>query len=335
MRKGDGLMRTAIFFFLCAATMFGAMDGTVLNKTTGKPEAGVTVNLLKPGAQGMQSIGTTVSDAQGHFVFEHDQPGGGPQLLQAQFQHVDYNKLMTPNLPTSGVELDIYDVTKSPAGAQVAQNMLIFEPGASQLNMNQTVLVENASNTTYYDPELGGLRFYMPPGAMQVRVSVQGSQGMPLPRTPEKTDQPNVYKVDYAVKPGQSEFDISYTLPATSPLKYQGRLVGVKGMPQGPLRLIAPNGVTLAGSDIQSLGQEPKTQATIYNVIAKNDFSVAISGIGSLHGGNDATQVDTSDSPQVTEGKPPVYAHLSVLVALAFSILGVGLLLLFRTSPVK
>jgi hypothetical protein len=158
---------------------------------------------------------------------------------------------------------------------------------------------------------------------------------MPLPRTAEKTDQPNVYKVDYALKPGQTEFDVSYVMPAASPLVFHGRLVGVKGMSQGPMRLIAPNGVTLAGSDIQSLGQEPKTQATIYNLTAKNDFSIDISGIGSLHGGQDAGQVDTSDSPEVTEGKPPVYAHLSIMVALAFSILGVGLLLLYRTSPVK
>jgi hypothetical protein len=328
-------MRTAILFFLTAGTVLAAMDGTVVNKTTGKPQMGVTINLVKPGAQGMQTIGNTVSDAQGHFRFEHDQPGGGPQLLQAQYQHVDYNKLMTPNLPTSGIELDVYEATKSPAFAQVAQNMLIFEPGANQLNMSQTALVENTSNTTYYDPELGGLRFYMPPGAGQVRVSVQGSQGMPLPRTAEKTDQPNVYKVDYALKPGQTEFDVTYSLPAASPLKFQGRLVGVKGMPQGPLRLIAPHGVTLGGGDVQSLGQEPKTQATIYTVTAKNEFSVDISGFGTLHGGNEAGQVDTSDSPEVTEGKPPVYAHLPIMVALAFSILGVGLLLLYRTSPVK
>ncbi|MGC2658132.1 MAG: hypothetical protein WA324_09140 [Bryobacteraceae bacterium] len=329
------MTRCAAIFFLCVGITFAAMDGTVVNKTTGKPQAGVTINLVKPGAQGMQAIGSTVSDVQGHFVFEHDQPGGGPQLLQAQFEHVDYNKLMTPNVPTSGIELDVYDATKSPAVAQVAQNMLIFEPGADKLTLSQTVLVENTSNTTYYDSELGGLRFYMPPGAGQVRVSVQGSQGMPLPQTAQKTDQPNVYKVVYAVKPGQTEFDVSYTLPASSPMKFQGRLVGVKGMQQGPLRLIAPNGVTLAGNDIQSLGQEPKTQATIYNVTGKDDFTVDISGSGSLHGGDDASQVDTSDSPEVTEGKPPVYEHLPVLVALAFSILGVGLLLLYRTSPVK
>jgi hypothetical protein len=329
------MMRSAILFFLGAGTMLAAMDGTVLNKTTGQPQPGVTVNLLKPGAQGMQNIGSTVSDAQGHFLFEHDQPGGGPQLLQAQYEGVDYNQLMTPNLPTTGVELDIYQTTKSPAVAQVAQNMLVFEPAASLLNINEIVMVENRSNTTYYDPAQGGLRFYMPPGAGQVRVTVQGSQGMPLPKTAEKTDQPNVYKVDYAVKPGQTEFDVIYTMPTGSPLKFQGRVVGVKGMPQGALRLIAPSGVTLSGADIQSLGQEPKTQANIYNVTAKNDFSIEISGIGSLRGASDAGPVDTSDSPEVTEGKPPVYAHLPMLVALAFSILGVGLLLLFRTSPVK
>src|ERR1700761_4456730 len=110
---------------LFATSAFAAMDGTVVNKTSGKPQPGVTINLVKPGAQGMQAIGSTVSDAQGHFVFEHDQPGGGPQLLQAVFGHVDYNKLMTPNLPTSNIELDVYDATKSPAIAQVAQNMLI------------------------------------------------------------------------------------------------------------------------------------------------------------------------------------------------------------------
>ena len=53
------------------------------------------------------------SDAAGHFLFEHDQPGGGPQLLQANYKGVNYNTLMTPNMPTAGVTLPIYNVTKS------------------------------------------------------------------------------------------------------------------------------------------------------------------------------------------------------------------------------
>ena len=63
------MTRCAAIFFLCAGVTFAAMDGTVVNKTTGEPQAGVTINLVKPGAQGMQAIGSAVSDAAGTFRF--------------------------------------------------------------------------------------------------------------------------------------------------------------------------------------------------------------------------------------------------------------------------
>ncbi len=42
-----------------------------------------------------------------------------------------------------------------------------------------------------------------------------------------------------------------------------------------------------------------------------------------------------SDAPQVTDGKPRIYTHLACSIVLAFSILGVGLIILFRSSPVR
>lgn len=331
------LFQVSALFALGATSLFAAMDGTVVNRTTGKPQAGVSVLLVKPGQGGMRTIGTTTTDASGHFVFERDEPGGGPQLLEAKYDGVDYNKLMTPNIPTSNVELDIYQATKSPASARVAERMLLVEPSASQTGVSETVIIQNDSNTTYDNPSLGTLLFYLPPAAKgQVRVNAQGPQGMPLPRPAEKTKEADIFKVDFPVKPGQTEIDVNYVLPLGSPLTFQGRVVSVKGMPAGPLRLIAPPGVTLAGKDIQSVGTEPKTQANIYTVIAPAAFSVDIAGTGSLHNDNDqAAQQDDSDSPQVTEGQPRIYAHLPWLLALAFCILGVGLVVLYRTSPVR
>jgi len=96
------------------------------------------------------------------------------------------------------------------------------------------------------------------------------------------------------------------------------------------LRLIAPSGVTFSGSDIQSVGTEPKTQAGIYNVLASNAFSFDIAGTGSLRTG-EAAGADTSDSPQVTEGPPRIYQHMMWLLTLAGAILAIGLVLLFRT----
>jgi len=320
---------------LCAAAAFAKIDGTVVNRTTGKPQPGVSITLVKPGQQGMQTLGTTTSDASGHFVFENDQPGGGPQLLQASYGNVNYNKLMTPNIPTSNVELDVYEATKSPAVAHITQRMLIVEPTLSQIAMGETIVVENDSTTTYYDSDLGGLRFYLPPASNgQVRISAQGPQGMPLPRPAEKTKEADIFKVDFPIKPGQTEFQVSYVLPAGSPFTYHGEVVGVKDMPAGPLRVVAPSGVTISGNDVQQLGVEPNTQATIYNVTATGSFSFDISGTGSLHS-NDESAGDNSDSPQVTEGKPQIYAHLGWLLGLAFSILAVGLIVLFRSSPVQ
>ncbi len=257
------LFRISALCALGTVPLFAAMDGTVVNRTTGKLEAGVSVTLVKPGQDGMKVIGATTTDASGHFAFERDEPGGGPQLLQVKFDGVDYNKLMTPNLPTSNIELDIYQATKSPAVARVAQQMLVLEPSASQTGVSETVVFQNESNTTYDNTSLGSLLFYLPPAAKgQVRVNAQGPQGMPLPRPAEKTKTGNIFKVDFPIKPGQSEIDVNYVLPAGSPLTFQGRVVNVKGMPTSPLRLIAPPGVTLPAKISRASEQSRKPRPT-------------------------------------------------------------------------
>ena len=326
------ICRASALLLVSAAAILASIDGTVINRTTGKHQAGVNLSLIKPGQQGMQMISTASSDASGRFRFEKDQPGGGPQLLQAVYKGVNYNKLMTPNIPTENVEVDVYEATKSPAVAHVAQQMMVFEPNLSQLAVSETVIVQNSSNTTYNNEALGALRFYLPPAANgQVRINAQGPQGMPLPRPAEKTTEEDIFKVNFPIKPGETEFEVNYVLPVGSPFTFHGRLVDVKGMAAGPLRLIAPPGVTLAGNDIQQVGTEPKTQATIYNVTAAGNFSVDVTGTGALHP-DDASSQQDSDAPQVTEGEPRIYAHLPWLLTLAFSILGIGLLILYRTG---
>lgn len=316
---------------------WASIDGTVINRTTGKPAGGVRMTLVKPGQNGMQTIGTATSDPAGHFVFEKDQPGGGPQLLQADFGGVNYNKLMTPNIPTSNVEMDVYEVSKSPEVARVAERMMVLEPSSSQIGVTETIIIQNESKTTFNNDKLGGLKFFLPPAANgQSRVQAQSSQGMPLPRAAEKTKEQDVMQVNFPVKPGQTEFEVSYVLPAGSPFTFRGRVVGVKGMPNSPLRLVAPPGVTLAGTDLQKVGTEPKTQATIYTVTAASNFSADITGTGTLHpASSDAQTADDSESPEVTEGQPQIYRHLGWLVTLAFSALGLGLVVLFRSSPVR
>jgi hypothetical protein len=269
-------------------------------------------------------------------VFEKDQPGGGPQLLQAVYKGVNYNKLMTPNIPTSNVQMEVFEATKTASVARIEQRMMLIEPNVSQITVTDTVIVQNDSKTTYSNDAEGGMRFYLPPAAKgQVRVNAQGPQGMPLPRTAERTDETDVYKVNFPVKPGETQFEATYVIPAGSPFTLQGRVLGVKGMPAGPLHLIVPAGAALAGKDVQSAGVEQKTQATIYTVTAPDAFSADITGVGTLRTPADGPTADTSEAPQPVEAPPQIYRHMPWLLAFALSILTVGLIFLFRSSPVR
>jgi hypothetical protein len=320
---------------IAALPLVAAIDGTVTNGTTNQTQAGVPITLVKPGAQGMQTLGQTTSDAQGRFHFDRDQPGGGPQLLQAQYQGVTYNTLLTPNVSTSAVDVRVYNATKSPADARISQHMIVIQPSENQTVVNETILVQNASSETFSNSDLGGVRFFLPPAANgQVRVQVQGPGGMPLPRPAEKTSQDNVFKVDYPVKPGETQFNLSYSLPVGSPSTLRGVVPVIKGQPAGPVRFVVPPGVTLESSDIRSLGQEPQTQATIYDLTA-SAYTINVTGTGSLGGDTSADNGDDSDRPQVEQKNPPVYQHLGLLVGLALALLAVAVLLLYRSSPVR
>ena len=321
-----------------ARMTFGAIDGTVVNKSNGQPAANVSVTLVKPGQGGMRTLGTTVTDASGHFTFAKDEPAGGPQLLQAAFGGVNYNKLLTPVSPTSGVELDVFDVTKAPSVVQAVQQFMVLEPDTSKITVDESVIFQNQSTQTFNNEQTGAFRFYLPRAANgQVRVSVQGPQGMPLPRAAEKTDQADVFKINYPIKPGETQIEINYVIPAGSPFTLRGRVVDMKGLNVGPLRLIAPSGVTLTSPDVQNIGVEPKTQATIYNVKGPA-YTVEISGTGSLRppeSTDSSAPAQGSDSPAITQGTPQIYQHLPWLVGAALSILAVGLVVLYRSSPVR
>ncbi len=60
-------MRILIAFLASMACALAAVDGTVVNQTTGKPQAGVLITLVQPGAAGMQTLATVRSNAEGKF----------------------------------------------------------------------------------------------------------------------------------------------------------------------------------------------------------------------------------------------------------------------------
>ena len=157
---------------------------------------------------------------------------------------------------------------------------------------------------------------------------------MPLPRPAEKTNEDNVFKIDYPVKPGQTQFDINYVLPVGSPQTFRGRTIKIKGQPDAPVRLVVPPGVTIESPDVRSLGQEPQTQATIYDLL-NPAYTLNVSGTGTIGQDDASSSDDDADRPQVDQKNPPIYHHLGWLVGLALALLAAAVVLLYRSSPVR
>jgi hypothetical protein len=316
-------------FLLFTAAMFGAVDGTVMNQTTNKPQPNATVTLIRIG-QGMEQLGTVKADAQGHFSINQDLKPGSPHLLQAGYQGVTYNKMIPPGTPSTDLRLFVFEASPNKGGTKVIQDMVLLEPGPSETGVSEVVVFHNDGKTTYFDPK-GSFRFYLPAAAGgRVNVQVTGPGGMPIARQAEKTDVPNVYTVNYPVKPGETHFDLAYTMPAGSPGILEGKLMNGGG----PLRIIVPKGVTVAaGGNLKNLGTEPRTQASIYEVQG-DEYKVEFNGTGSLRPPAEAAGAAPSqgDQPEIEARKPRIYDRLYPMLGLVGMILFCGFFLLYRKT---
>ena len=320
-------MKLAFWLLATGSWLLASVDGTVMNATTGKSQPSVIVTLVQPGAQGMQTIATVKSDAEGKFKIDKEFPPG-PALLQAIYQGVLYTLALPPGGPTTGVHVKIYDTSSKAGVAKVSQHMILIEPSAKSLDISETFLIENESTTTYQDPQKGSIQFYLPEAADgKVNVSILSPGGMPIQRPAEKTREKDVYKIAYPVKPGENRFDVSYSLPPSE--TFSSKILHGEGV----TRLVTPSTVTLEGEGVQSLGQEPQTQARIYGA-GEADYTVKITGTGSLRNTEASAPPPDEDpgEPQLEEKVARVYSRMYWVLGLAFAILGLGGVLLYRRS---
>jgi len=313
---------------LCTLPGMAAVTGTVINRTTGQPQAGITVSLLRMGQAGPEPAGDVKADAQGKFSL--DQRVEGLTLLRATLDGVTYNKMLPPGQPTQGVTLDIYNASTLPGDAKVSKHMLLFQPQGKEVVVNEAYIVTNDGKTAWNDPAGGTIHLYLPKGASKVEVNATPPAGMPLKAAPQKTKTPEVYKLDFAIRPGETRVDMSYSVPYTEGMPYAGKIVSG----DENTYLIVPEGISMKGDHLSDLGPEPNTKAHIYG-LEGTDYSVVFTGTVAPANENAPADADSSaGQPQVEQIMPRLYSKLNLILPLALGILALGFVLLYR-APVK
>ena len=203
--------------FICL-TLFASLasaqtlTGTVKNGTTGKPAGGDDVVLLSLG-QGMEEAGRTKADAKGHFSFKLD--AQGPHLIRVIHQDVTYHRMAPPG--TTSVEVEIYDVGKKIEGIEVVADIMRFQAGQGQLQVERTFAVTNNSKPPRTQMNERNLEFYVPDGAQITEAQAMTAGGQPVKSAPvpEGANAKNKYAFLFPLRPGETRFNVVYTVPYT------------------------------------------------------------------------------------------------------------------------
>jgi hypothetical protein len=314
---------------IAALNANAAVTGVVINGATGKPQPGATVALNKLGQQnGIELVDQAKSDSEGRFTI--NQPVQGPHLIRTAFDGVTYNHMLPPGSPTTDLRIEVFNASKDQGDAKVTKHMLLFEPGAGQMTINETVLLTNSGTKAWNNPDAGTVQFFLPEGAGgKAEVKGTAPSGMPIGVAVLKTPKPDFYAVDFPIKPGESRIDITYTTPYTMGESYSGKIP----TKDQNTYLIAPNGVTLAGDGLNDLGAEPRTKAHIFGLPA-NTYKLTLTGEEVAPAGETASDQDSS-GPQIEQIMPRVYGQTGPILAIALGILALGFVLLYRNQSTR
>jgi hypothetical protein len=193
---------------VCALTI----HGTLVNGTTGKPIDG-TVKVVNPAGGMAQEKQVEAKD--GSFTVENLDASAGIYLLRCDYAGVMY----TETIRTSGEEtlhatLTVYEQATSWDGIHVIVPHLAVAAIEGELQIEILYEIHNHVEPagTIAEPDKQFL-IYLPEDRVEIMRSFVAYGDIPIDRFPVPTDQPGIYRVDYPIRPGDTQVGISYTVP--------------------------------------------------------------------------------------------------------------------------
>jgi hypothetical protein len=209
----------AILFF-AAHSWAAKLTGTITNGTTGKPSAGDEVILIKLAA-GMEEAGHTKTDAQGKFSFSFDDPG--MHLIRAIHQGVTYHQPAPPG--SESVSVTVYDAGAKIEGIKAVADLMYVQASQGKLGITRIFAVDNTSKPPRTQMNDSNFEFYVPEGAEidEAQAQTAGGQGVNIQPTPQA--QKGRYAFVFPLRPGQTQFQVTYHLPYSGKATIDPKLI--------------------------------------------------------------------------------------------------------------
>lgn len=256
-----------------------SITGIVTNGTIGKPAAGDDVTLIAL-SQGMQDVGSTKSDGQGKFSFPAPKEQA-PHMVRVTHGGVNYFPQGGPLMPgATTTAVTVYDTAKKVEPLNQTVEVDRYQTDGKQLQVIALFAIQNASNPPRTMDSDKTFEFVLPQGAALDGGEAKGPGGQPIASTASATGQKNTYAFNYPLKPGETQFQISYHLPYTGEASFSPKpLADVQHFV-----VMLPKGMSFTPKNAQAFQTMPdKSGSTIMvatNVKPGQDLSFQIAGAG-------------------------------------------------------
>lgn len=273
------LLLLAAAALLPLSALAASLTGTVTNKTTNKPSVGDDVVLLRL-EQGMQEEARTKTDSRGHFTL--DVPEQGPHLVRVTHDKANYFQAAMPGVST--IQVDVYDAAAKVAGVTGEASVMRIETDASgkTLHVVQNFFIKNDSNPPRTQFSDRPFEFYLPDGAQVEGSAALGPGGMPVQSAPVPLGDKDHYTFLFPIRPGETRFQISYTLPYSGSLNFNPHLT----LPTDTVAVMLPKSMTFqpaASSPYSPVNDDVNAQTFVArNVSTSQPVSFTLSGTGQL-----------------------------------------------------
>ena len=285
----------ALVAMIAAPAFAATVTGKVTDRTNGKPAAGDDVVLIGF-AQGMQEAGRTKTDASGHYSI--DVPDNGMHLIRVDHQKAAYFEPVQPG--KTSIDVDVFDVQPKVEGVSTEADVMRIEAGPQGMRVVENFFVKNDSNPPRTQFGKDAYPIYLPPDAKIEASAAMGPAGMPVASSPIPTGEKGHYAFVFPVRPGETRFQISYTLSYNGSYKFTPQLA----LPTQNMAIMLPKTMKFEGvSQFQANDIDAGAQTFLAKDLKPSQpISFTVSGEGVMP--RDSQQQGGGDAAGANAGGP-------------------------------
>lgn len=262
-----------------------SVRGVVQNGTTKKPSAGDEVILKRIATGvGMEDVGKTKTNAKGEFSFNVP-ASQQPYVLWVQHQQVTYPKVARAG--AGPVAVQVFDASPAVNDITLQEHMIVLQtsPAGDSLKVDTLFTLDNRSSPPMTKNGQHTFDLYLPDNVKVEESTAQTAGSMALKTPVVPAGEKNQYFFGYPLRPGKTQFHLSYTVPYSGKLDFDPKLT----LPTENMLVVTPASISFTPADKSLYSQKtdpqiPKTVSLFAasNVGSKSKLAFEIQGTGEL-----------------------------------------------------